>query len=1704
MKKSFKKLLALVLAFAMCAGLCAVGAGAEGENVAKIGETEYATLSAAVTAAQYGNTIELISDANEAITITGKTLTLDLQGHNIKAATCPLTINGGSNVTIKDSTGTANTSTSNAIMDSREAGVGSLYADGAGTVVYVDAGFFYGFNGNKTATHAINGATITFRNCVIEGARALDGTSDSAKEGKVFYSGINNEDPSQVPDETPGLIVVEGGTFRGRISNSNWGEYEIKGGTFDRNTVVKYNNPVDGDGKPTGVSTKEEGTFTLAESGWLADGFVVEPLGGGTYGVVPAPVVAKIGDKGYATLQDALDAAKEMTGDVTVTLLSDITEVATIEQKDGLNITLDGDGKTITGQIYIDGNGRSSGTETLTIKGVKFVYDANTYDNAFIYVKSYKTSTGGHYNYAHNVTVKDCEFAGNRAAETVAFRSASGAGAYNIVLNNLTVTTCHSLAQLTGTTGVTVTNCTVTNSESGINISGGEGAATISNNNFNVENYAVRLKDASATQATLSGNTFTAPEKGLVNSATSGAKFTVESGDYTGPLPTDSSKIEISGGTFSVKPDDAVLAEGVVAKQSGDKWVVGVPKVAQIGDTPYRTLAEAVAAVPVGTKTTITMIDSEQINVVGSAITIPAGKDIVLDLNGYQVVGTAEQGSTSALITNRGTLTIKDSSTAGTGQLISGATVTWIYDGDGNYAGSYASNTITNSGTLTIESGYIENLSTGSATYAIDNNSSGANAIANINGGTVKAHSVAIRQFANSTTYENTVNISGGTVEAGYSGIWIQLPGSDSSKAMKAALNVTGGTLTGGSYAFYDYSYGNTFASTQYTLDGGTFNGSIFSYGANITINGGTYNGDVAIKQASAPSEVSVTGGYFTGDVYTYSTYKSEQFISGGTFESLTYVSQGQTYDYDWMDLLAAGKTYIGNADGTYTVVDEVEANAVAVAQIGTAKYATLAAAANAAKNGDTITMLKDVTLTSSYTEFHTNVTLDLNGKAVTGGALDVYGDMTITNSASGGSITGARHGVWVNPGARLTVAGGTIISGSGLNNKGEQDGAAILSDNGNVVITGGTLVNSEGYDAITSVGGTLTITGGTMTSTKDGTDAICIAGDTTASISGGTITGHDWGVTVFDTSILNVSDTAVIGTDAEEGYGICTSGNDGQAAKVTISGGTITGAEVGVYAPSGDWTISGGTISGATGVYFKSQKLNISGGTINGTGPKVDYNFNGNGANATGDALVIDSCNYPNGLDTVSVSGGTFNSTNAESVASYTSQGATDVTKFITGGRFNKEPDAELIVVGKEAVQDGDYWIIEDVSMDKAFTFKLVPTGDKTAVTPDIVDANAGQTVTVEVWLTSNFATDLTITSYELKPILATGLTYSNYTKAPGMKGSIFAENGYIEYVAGSNGRVTIPAGEEVKLGTLTLNVAAADSGLKYKDQLTISLDHSDSNLLVTGKVNAIFPEIVDGMVEIVDTYTITWNVDGVETTQTVGLGEDPTNPTSARDFENGAYTQPANKPGFTFDGWSKTPGGPKTDVSPATENTTYYVVWKFDGAVVFIDYAYAAIGDKMILIGLDAAPAEGNAIFYGTEGAFFTTDDANYLAELNKAYTEGENAGKEATSYTLAYVFIVSGTETRDGALAKLVFAAGTNKEIVRDGDINGSGGRLNAADFGIVDDLLAKRESDATVEMRLKSDVVTSPYTDRAFGDVDDIIAIINMINGTTSNP
>ena len=301
---------------------------------------------------------------------------------------------------------------------------------------------------------------------------------------------------------------------------------------------------------------------------------------------------------------------------MTVTLLADIEGYSIVHQKAGLNLTIDGDGHTLQGQIIIDGDGRASGTETLTIKNVKFEDDNSHFcpgTDAFVIVPSTKDAnkpyTTGKYNYAHNITVKDCSFSG-MYGNTVAFKSNSGAGAYNVTLDNLTGTNLHSLAQFTGTTGATITNCTVTNAESAVNVNGGTGDYIISDNTFNVSDtgYGVRIKNSSTANAVLSANSISAGKAFVLGSD---ATINVQSGRYKGVIEknttSENAKIIITDGYFTVPPkyDYCGTVNGVhlyaientnEATKTDYPYTVGTGAVAMVNEVGYFSFANAAAA----------------------------------------------------------------------------------------------------------------------------------------------------------------------------------------------------------------------------------------------------------------------------------------------------------------------------------------------------------------------------------------------------------------------------------------------------------------------------------------------------------------------------------------------------------------------------------------------------------------------------------------------------------------------------------------------------------------------------------------------------------------------------------------------------------------------------------------------------------------------------------------------------------------------------------------------------------------------------------------------------------------------------------------------------------------------------------------------------------------------------------------------------
>ncbi|MCQ2368539.1 MAG: carbohydrate-binding domain-containing protein [Kiritimatiellae bacterium] len=374
---------------------------------------------------------------------------------------------------------------------------------------------------------------------------------------------------------------------------------------------------------------------------------------------------------------------------------------------------------------------------------------------------------------------------------------------------------------------------------------------------------------------------------------------------------TNTAKLNITGGVYEEReiflydastyeeldPVDLsdYVAEGYVITSEGENGLYAVVEaVASVVDgegvsTLFATLKEAFAA---ANGKTVKLLKNQSLDVTKTddSLKVPKGITMTLDLNGYTLASVATAATSSQLILNEGTLTIMDSSDtnkdgSGSGRIVVNAKPAWQYDGDPRHTGSYASNGILNKGTLTIESGYLTNATSGSAAYVVDNNSSGSTANLTINGGWLYQWFVAaVRQFANSTTYENNVTINGGIVE-GYRFEWIQLPGSNASVAPKATLTVTGGELkstqaSGTQKVFYTYSYGNSRENSYITIEGGIWRG-VLSFTEGVDTNNN------AIKSTE---NIEITGGYFTEDIYTFAWWygddeaQAKKFIKGGCF----------------------------------------------------------------------------------------------------------------------------------------------------------------------------------------------------------------------------------------------------------------------------------------------------------------------------------------------------------------------------------------------------------------------------------------------------------------------------------------------------------------------------------------------------------------------------------------------------------------------------------------------------------------------------------------------------------------------------------------------------------------------------------------------------------------------------------------------------
>ena len=610
---------------------------------------------------------------------------------------------------------------------------------------------------------------------------------------------------------------------------------------------------------------------------------------------------------------------------------------------------------------------------------------------------------------------------------------------------------------------------------------------------------------------------------------------------------------------------------------------------AKVGDTSYyKTLPEAIAAAQDGD--TITLLkdcSSERVNLESKCITIDLNGNTLTSTSAYGVMFCAKNGHK---ITVNGTK--EGSKLVGT-LMVTAETDGHIEINGGTYESSqycpiYINGSVsTDNSTLTVKNATItasnsgSNQDTGCGVYLAGYSTS---AFENT---TVTAPSTGIEIRAGRLTLTNC-NVTGG------------------SGKVTADANGNGTTVKNAALAISQHT-------TKKPID--------------VTINGGTFTGTAPIYQTdvqgtgSSNVKAEVKNGQFNGAVSAATD--GTIAVSGGTFSSEVPGN-----------CCAPGFVPTQNGNTYGVKINENMAAEVLDAQGKTVgAYDTLAAAITAAKNGETVKLLKDVTENVTIPADKT-ITLDLNGKKLVNSenaqddkvadadrkhTITNNGTLTIKDSVGGGIVDNVSHGraAIYNAGTITEIKGGKFTrsvdnSTDAASAKGNSWYVIYNSENATInKISGGEFLAIGKFSSLFRSDGTIDeISGGTFT--QDGFIAFKNQG-TVKKISGGTFSSKEqsciqnWGTI----------DEVCGGTITAGSIGIWNLSSDKYAApgKVgVISGGSISGTTAAIRLTDYDNTpdggnkpsttckasasITGGTITGALDVR-ENTKLTISGGTF-------------------------------------------------------------------------------------------------------------------------------------------------------------------------------------------------------------------------------------------------------------------------------------------------------------------------------------------------------------------------------------------------------------------------------------------------------------------------------------------------------------------------
>ena len=869
--------------------------------------------------------------------------------------------------------------------------------------------------------------------------------------------------------------------------------------------------------------------------------------------------------KSYPSLQAAIDAA---TRNATVKLLADTHENVTISAN---AIKLDLNGHTLNGSTV-------KASPALTINNTRVtVQDSSEAQTGTIMREDTAENSGVSSHYVIDVQGRNGFLLFNGGTVKNNSGTANGAKGSSLVrVGNDSDKKSHPVVTIAGGT-FTQDNFIAIKVDFGtLYVKGG---AINSKNSYAVENWLnANIKDnavingnvsswtyaeGSNSNLNISGGTVNGNVESVTYDGAEGktAKVSITGGTVNGALsagkynsteindPTKAT-IEVTGGTFSTDPSRYLVESSTATQNEDGTYGVAKAYLAQVGEASYYTMDEAFKAQTTSGEA-ITLLRDYTTGSPFRSGTVAR----VVDLNGHTWTCTGTDANSAAFEINNpnASLTVKN------GKVASSQLVGLIPSAMGGTI-KYDNSTLTFDG--------VEASTT--AASGIETNGNNTNDTVVLKNSTLNVPNGFGIYFPSS----GTLTIDNSTINAKTMGVQV----------CSGSLNVNAGSKITVS--------GDPVVKAE--DDGAIQDGAAISI-----VNRSGYKG---------LGKVDIAGGTFTakGDnaaikAYTWdsSTKQESTFdnstktvaVFGGTFSSAVA-----------SDLCAEGAAPVKNTDGTYSV-------ASGVASVAGKGYGSLADAIAAANDGETVTLLADVTENITIAA-NKKITLDLNGHAINGGtgnakaAILNKGNVTITDTSADktGTIKRDDQGTSGETSYYVIDNNGTMVidQANVVNNSGAK-GSSLIRNGGvdtvsSLTINGGTF-EQQNFIAVKNDGnGELTINGGTLTSRQS-----VVQNWNKAQILGGNLTGIIW--TDSWTEAGTVGET-VVGGDAHFTGRIYMDVTSSNPSTLKIEGGSLNVTK---------WTVT----SAAAEV---NSSIAVSGGTFTTEVP-ADYCADGFAPSKTTDA---------------------------------------------------------------------------------------------------------------------------------------------------------------------------------------------------------------------------------------------------------------------------------------------------------------------------------------------------------------------------------------------------------------------------------------------------------------------------------------------------